>query len=143
MNSIDIPQATVEIRPGVFLHTVWHFFRPSPLPGYPPHRSADFLGTLLREGDGPWEYRSRIRFHVDDLAHGSDDPKLYHDLLLTMDERLSLAAVLAFNETIHANFPADCQIVQIRRDGADFHEILQLLSTIPGFHVKHLTPPAS
>jgi hypothetical protein len=139
----EIPKAIVEIRPGVFLHTIWFFERKIPLPLGPPHRSADFLGTLLREGDGPWEYRARIRFHVDHLAHGSADPKSHNELALGTDESYALGFVQGFNDAVRTDFPDDAHIVSIGRDGSDFREILLLLEAIPGFNVKQLTPPTS
>lgn len=139
----EIPKATVEIRPGVFLHTIWFFSRGTPLPFGPPHRAADFLGTLLRDGDGPWEYRARIRFHVDDVAHDSADPKIHKDMLLGTAESIALAAVQGFNDIVRRDFPGEAQIISIGRDGGDFHEILTLLESIPGFNLKHLTLPAS
>lgn len=140
----NLPKATVEIRPGVFLHTIWFFDRPDPLPGGPPgHYRADFLGTLLRVEDGPWELRTRVRWVMDDdLSLDSKDYKSYVDneLPVTTEEAAVQLAKAAMSH-LSPLFPDRQQIVEIKLDGSEFGPITQLLRTIPGLNFIPVAMP--
>lgn len=133
----DLPAATVEIRPGVYLHTIWALASDKPIPAAIPHRSADFLATLLRVDDGPWEFRSRIRLH---LAHGSADPKRHYDQILPGDEVGALAWCQGAINAARKLFPDATEVARIQRDGSEMAEIMQILGSISAFHIEHLTP---
>jgi hypothetical protein len=152
MNRIDpnnLPKATVEIRPGVFLHTIWFFDRPTPFPQGPPgHYRADFLATLLRVEDGPWELRTRIRYVMDEKTSlDSEDIKRYAENILPVTtEEAAIQLAKAAMGSLSLHFPENQQIVEIKLDGSEFGPISSLLRKVPGFHMMPIMsdhPPGS
>lgn len=129
---------TVEIREGVFLHTVWFAVSKEPLSfkGISRHKGADFMACLIRTKDGEWELRARLRFVVDDKIFDSDDEKICQELRLGTSEDRALSAALEFVNLNQLILPDEHDGVEIRRDGSELDEIIEILSSKPWCHIK-------
>lgn len=116
----------VEFKEGRYVACMWMHAAPG----------ADWLATLYRDGDGPWYCAHRIRVHLDDKAHDSDDQKIGQTVVLNRvaTEAEAIAMVdEAARRMVRSGFT---QGNKVPIGSADMQTIMGVLSRQPWCHVK-------
>jgi hypothetical protein len=137
----DDGAAIVEVREGVFIQFIVAAGRDTPftvMPA-PPHKAADFMGCLLKEGDGDWQFRTRIRFAVDTDPWSKNDVKVvrYFSLPGKLSPELAELACELVLMAIRGNFTDYYHHQPVALDGGTHHdEIMALVAAQPWAHMK-------
>jgi hypothetical protein len=104
-----------------------------------PLAHSDLMGALLKEEDGVWRFRARIRIHRDEHVFGSDDDKFW----MAFNYGASLSKEAMQEITAHVSAVAkeggDGKVTFIELDcRGDDAKVHRVLMKYPWFYSKRI-----